>query len=727
MSTGAVRILAVMVILSLATAVAPCAAAVTDGATGTATSATPDDDLAWLKSVLEAKGVDEAMRAGAARRLLRSNDPAALQVLARGLRSNELPVTEAVLIALVTSDREGPIPDMLTSAAIDAMSRLSPERREQVVTVAARATDPVNRLAAIAFDTNLQPSLRVHAINELYAIRSSESIAALIGLLDPARGEGPEVLEAVCRGLKLLTGTDYGQDVSAWRQWWQQVQGQPLEELLQARIRSLESQLTERKRTIDELQRELDRRAARLTQAYQELFVTLLPEQRQERMVALLADDIIPVRAFALDAIDRMIRNGEVPSNAIQAALVDRLTDRDATLRATALRLLDDLGSTQLEDAFATTFLAEQDPRVIEVYLDVLLRRPMPGAFPRLVQLLVDPALGEAAARSILRLHDDRRLPDGWQTQVVETARQAVDSRLQPTFIRLYGVACPDEELERVRALLDNEDAALRRAAAEALRRRGERDILLAHLEDEAVFPSAVRLLSDTADLDALRRLATIRCPASLQSEWEQSLQRCAAGLPAGDLIAADDILAQQAPDQVQTRIGLLTRAFDNGTTVPAPLVRSALLRLGTLLVERGDISTMDGILERATVPADPEVDALRFRVLALAQDYDGAARLARPPADWVNLLRWAAPRERINAVPLRDEILKRFAVALETDAELRAAFDEASTAIDLRVGPVPSTGVGGARRSNGTNGAVGGGSAPRRNGDPLNSLVGPA
>ncbi|MCA9285367.1 MAG: hypothetical protein KDA22_09145 [Phycisphaerales bacterium] len=681
-----------------------------NGGPVSATTANGSDDAAWLRSVLEAKGIDEPTRVGAARRLLTIGDPPALQVLEEGLRQGEAPVMEAVLNALI-AEGDRSVPNLLASAVADAMPKLPPDRRPQVVPILARSEEPVGRLAAVALDRSFGPELRILAINALDGFRTTESVAALVDVLDPAHNELPEVVTAACQGLTQLTNFDYGNDVEAWRQWWQQVQGKPLEEFLQVKVRSLEAQVADRQRQIDDLQRELDRRTTRLTQAYQELFVSLSPEQRQDRMVALLADDTAPIRVFALDAVDRMIRNGEVPAPALQQALAERLADREPTIRALALRLLDDLGSSSLKQAFAASFQTEQDPKVIEAYLDVLVRHPAAAAFPRLVQLLDDPKLDEAAARAVFRLYDEKRLPDDWREQVQEKAERALDVRWTPAFVRLYGISCDASGLVRLQDVLQNDDPLMRRAAAEALRRRGQWEPLVAKLDDEAVFPAAVRALADPpVDLARIRQLAAIRPPESLQSEWEGNLQRAANAIPLDEVLAADDALASLLPTSPKVRIEALLRLVDaEPGTISNAVRRDAVLRVCGLLLELGDAKQAMATLDRTQLPVDADIDALRFRALALGGDFDRAARLSSKPEDWLSLFRWAVPRERIDPVMLRDEIRDRFGEAIDQDEALSQAFHEASAALDAR----PRSGVGPVNTP--TPGANGG-HEPRRN-----------
>ena len=88
-----------------------------------------------------------------------------------------------------------------------------------------------------------------------------------------------------------------------------------------------------------------DQLNTRLVETLRELFVRLSNEEQLQRLPNLLDDELPAVRRFALDRVDRRVRDGEWVPVSIQDRLVARLADERELLdlRLSAAQLLSHL------------------------------------------------------------------------------------------------------------------------------------------------------------------------------------------------------------------------------------------------------------------------------------------------------------------------------------------------------------------------------------------------
>lgn len=403
-----------------------------------------DPEVRWLASILRMKGADAAIRRGAAERLLRLASPppgagrrAADEALAElagalrngGPRDGDDPAS-AVLEAVQSV---GVAPAELALPMIELARRLPSDRRDPVRAAAARLEGAAASVVGpVAWDPSREMPDRLAAIWLLGAMRAAESVDALVSLLDPAREQPTPIVDAACDQLERLLERGFGRDAVKWRRWWTELPGdagaageRSLLGSLRARILQLESSLQRRQREVDEV-------ASRLAATTGELFLTLASTARQERTIVLLADPLPSLREFALTQVDRLLRNGEVPVEPLQLALLERLDDPQAELRIRTLKLLGDIGRPQLSEEISPAFARESDPGVIAAYLSLLQRQPSPTTFERLAELLEDPVVGEDAARAIVRLVEDDLLFGAWQDRVRDVTRRLVDASALP-------------------------------------------------------------------------------------------------------------------------------------------------------------------------------------------------------------------------------------------------------------------------------------------------------
>ncbi|MHC5024889.1 MAG: HEAT repeat domain-containing protein, partial [Planctomycetota bacterium] len=267
--------------------------------------------------------IDEVTRRGAASELVMMGLPDATATLDEALRSEHASVVLATVSAL--EQAPDPLPDLIE--ALVAALRHPPDGTEDrlAMLIPRFGSDGLERITALALDTDLPAAERTGSVRALATYRSPEAAGRLVALLDPARAEPPEMVEATCRALGQLTGFPYGADPAAWRDWWADVQNLPREQWLSRFVESLSGQLTKLQQEIDRKTRATDRLERRIVETYRDLFPAQPVGQQIAGLPDLLSDELDVVRRFAVGRVDRLLRDGVRVPQGLQDQLAGRL------------------------------------------------------------------------------------------------------------------------------------------------------------------------------------------------------------------------------------------------------------------------------------------------------------------------------------------------------------------------------------------------------------------
>jgi len=644
-----------------------------------------DPDLQWLRSILQNPANAPEVRLGAAQRIVSRGSSDALRIVDEALRSGDPGQIEAVTSAL---DDEGRTRPSTLDALISALATSPRELHARIARLLSREGDAAaERVAQMALDASRPPSERLGAIFVLGQLRGRDPVPDLMTLLDEKRREPPEILRESCESLERATGQRLGVTPDVWRQWWAARRASPSQEVV---IAGLREQLLQLQKQIDLEAERSTKLGNRLRQAYIDLLPTLPAPERSERIAALLDDELPDVRNMGLGQVERVLRNGERPSDAVMARVMDRLTDRVPSIRIRAMRLLDDLGAPRLAERVAEILPAESDPGAAEAMLRLLAIRPIPLAFGPTAARLQEPALAEVAAMAVNRIADAGMAPSGWESDVIDEVRAALEGRVTPELVRLRAVAGNDADRDAVTALLANAEEPVRLGAAEGLRRSGRRRALLERADaDPAIYAVAIASIADQPAAPAVVASLLDLPPKSEQTAaWNTQMQRVLVALPPRDALAADERLRPLAfVDPAVREAGLRAALAAPMNGGDGALRVDVLARLADLLMDKGDAR---GALRLLTADGVERGDAIRprlFRAAVLEGEYDLAAGIESAAERWISLLEAIAPAVPRSARPLADEILLRFGRTL-SDAE-RARV----TAVERTLGAVSAGG----------------------------------
>lgn len=654
-----------------------------------------DSDVQWLVDVLSTSSALPAVRVGAAERLLMLRDSSgeprgdALAALSAGLVGTDPAVAGVILDAMRQIED---VPAVLAAPLVELARSAPPEPPEMIERIRAAAarlaSDAIPMLTAIVLDDAAELGSRRGAIVVLAAMRRQQSLAAMVELLAPDARTRRDLKALVCEMLERSFGQGFGDDPDRWIRWWidnrfeaQSPAVQSLVQQLRERILTLEGQSTRSRREVEEV-------AGRLAAAYAEIFVALAPDLRMERVAKLMSDPLAAVREQCIGQVERMLANGESLTRPLTVALTERLSDPVPAHRIRAIKLLEGISRVESAPELAAAFQTETDPEVVAAYMRHFQRIPNPAVADHLVRLLEDPRFSVDAARSLVRLAEDRALDEASSARALDTARVlasaagggvvgANGSAGTPDvwFIRLLGVVGGESDLEEIERLLASSDPAIRGAAAETMRHRRRLDPLTPLASDVAIYPVLMRGLADPpVDLDRLRRVLELAPPAPAQlADRDAAVRRILATIDPARLIEADDLLLTAGGQFESVRRDALLRVAELPVDVLATDDRDRLLmRLARILCFGGEPARAATLLDPIVRPDDPELERLRFAAAVLDGRFDTAEQLHGTPGPWLDLLEEVNVKAPASAERVRVVIEARLAGAMSVGERAR-------------------------------------------------------
>ncbi len=626
-----------------------------------------DPDLQWLRSILQNPSNAPEVRLGAAQRIVARGSSDSRRIVDEALRSGDPGQIEAITSALDEEAKQRP---PMLDALLAALASSPRELHPRLARLLAREGDPAaEQVARMALDPARPAAERLGAIYALGQFRGRDSVPDLMVLLDERRREPPEVIREGCDALERATGQRLGASPEAWRQWWAARRAAPTQELT---IAALKEQLAQQQKQFDAEVERSAKLAARLRQSFLDLLPTLAPAERADRILLLLDDELPEVRIMGIGQVERLLRNGERPSDAITARVMDRLTDKVPAIRTRAVRLLDDLAAPRLPERLAEILPAESDPGAAEAMLRVLALRPIAAAYGPASARLSDPALADVAAMAVNRISDAGLAPGGWEGDLVQRVRDGVVQKATPELVRLLAVAGTESDRDAVTKLLADRDEAIRVGAAEGLRRAGRRRAVTERAAaDPAVYGVAVQAIADQPASQAVAAALMDLPPRADQAgQWNAAMERVVTALPPKDLLAVDERLKALAFVDPRVReAGLRAALAPSANGLDATMRIEIVGRLADLLLDEGDGRGALLLFSSGGIDTSGVLRPRHFRAAILEGEYDLAATIEARATTWISLLESMVPISPREARPLADEITLRFGPSL-TDAE---------------------------------------------------------
>jgi hypothetical protein len=623
------------------------------------------DDRDFLDAILGNAANPRPVRVGAAERLLKEGSDRALGVIERSLAGGDPALVSVVVEAI---DRTDLLPPRLVGPLVASLAMLGDSEASAVGRVLA-ATDPTyqERIGTLALDATAAAAGRRGPIVALGEFHDRSAQGRLMELLEVDRKEPPEVVAAAVLALSRSTGLGLGTEPGRWRDWWIGSREGDASAEFAAVVRSLTARLDEAERSAADERRRSDRLNERLVGAMREWLATLPVRERFERCAALLEDELPSLRTLGLRETERLLRNGERPTEAVVAAARGLLDDVDPSLRSRGARLLRDLRVEDLDVRLAERLGSERDPTVVASWLAILEERPNPAAFGPALALIGDASLEEPAAALLCRLVERRMVPPEWEASVRGPLRPVVARRAREHTAKLLALAGDESDLANVQVLLDASDAAVRTGAAEGLLVRGVRRPLLERADDPAIYPSVIAALAEgEASPVTLAALVAKPPPEASRAAWNAALASLLRRLAVEDLLEADRLLEPLSAVEPRTRIvGLERIALNARSASSADEAADGLRRLVEVQLDAGRIGDAIAFLEGLKPVRGEPLHAALFRAEALAGNYADAAILEPDSAPWLALVDELADRGLPAAGPLAEQAATRFGSSL--------------------------------------------------------------
>ncbi len=621
--------------------------------------------------------IEPQTRRGAAEELVAMRIGQATSILAQALGSDSEAAVIAVIEAIEASS--DPVAGLLATV-ITTLQTGSPEIAERLSSVLLRYGRPaLQQTGAVALDRNLPIASRLGPITALGSFQSRESAGYLMTLLERDPPESPQVVTKACNSLERLTGFSFGSDADQWRTWWAEHKDEPLEDWLHIMLEQLSVRNADLEQQSQQLKRENDAIAQRVVEAERQLMVTRSPEDQFTHLESLLSDSLTPVRQFAIDRVERLLRDSELAPVQVQDKLAERLADAGEAgdLRLSAARLLNDLNYPRTGELVGAALAAESEATQAAGYLEILVKRPRPEALAVLMRWLDVAQTTASAADALWALVNSAALDETAMARLRPEARRAASQYATPAHVRLLAGIGQDIDRAGIKKWLDSDDVAIRSAAAQGLSRAGVLEPLQLRAADEAIYPHRINLLARGAvDLTTLRELTRVAPPQPNQQMWTVAMTGFFDKLPPGQMLQGDDLLASFEHVDQTLRVTVLARAAQlPDDALPADQRSALFVRLAELWLVTGNAQSAHDLLVRIDEASAPlNLAQLRFSAAVLSGHYEIAAGLDNDAAAWVVLLTALAESDAVAAVRLRDEIQRRFEGAF--DEQTQAAFD---------------------------------------------------
>lgn len=637
------------------------------------------DAIAFARGVLLDPGTAEDLRRTAVERLARDGSPPAIAALGEAIAGDEAAIVATTLQALGQMPEAGPaLLEPLLQPMLTALAKAPAGLLDPLGLLMARL-DQADRAAvrAMATDPGRPPTERLAAIHVLGVLASIESGDSLVALLDPVRTEDPAIRRAAREALVRMMGRDLGSDHAAWTDWWND-----------ARRRGLADWWREIRRRdreqIARLQTELDALASRHVELLRQLYAGFndaTPSPREiELLLVHLADPAPAVRRFAVERIERLVRDSVPIPTPLLEPIITRLDDESGPIRTAAVRLLDEAGLPALEDRLIARLPSEPDPATASAMLEVLGRGARPEAAEAVIARLDVPATAAAAARATWMLARAGSLPDAARTRAAELAARRLESdpAAADAARLLANIGGADTVAGLIGRLAPETPAAMVTAIAEGLASAGTLAPLLERSELPAVRPVLIDALADgeATETRLEQLLALAPAPdAENRRAWESAVARLARRLPAHGVLAVHGRMpAATDPAALEQRRLMLVPTATAATAEGREDAVDTLLAAAGVLLDLARPADAWSLIESAGISGTHEkLRASRIRAALLTGRYDEAAAADGDPNAWLAALEEllaqiqvgnggeAAARTTETARRLSEEIARRF------------------------------------------------------------------
>jgi HEAT repeat protein len=341
--------------------------------------------LERYRAIIENRDDSSATRIAQAQEMLETGWPEATALAIRLLSDGDDPGVKSVLCQAIGNFGRS-APSQLTDRLVEPLLALLASADEDV---ARRAADALSTFASpqvaeslreVAGDSNAPLRARQMALTALTPNSHRREVAA--ALVDLLGATEPKLVNDAIEALRSISAVDFGSDVGQWRLWWEAQSLLSDRGWLESVLKVRSQRLRRSEESAAKYRQESEKRyadlAARLAETLASLFRQTPQGERDTLLVAWLGDASPEYRRAAAKLIAEQISEGNLPSEAIRAALVRRYADESPEVRRLSVDIVGALNEPSDATAMLLRMKIEQDNSVRETLLRVLgkLRNP---------------------------------------------------------------------------------------------------------------------------------------------------------------------------------------------------------------------------------------------------------------------------------------------------------------------------------------------------------------
>lgn len=415
----------------------------------------------------------------------------------------------------------------------------------------------------------------------------------------------------------------------------------------------------------------------RLFDSYVDYWPLISSEDQHERLPKVLVDPIPELRAFGVERVAVLLRDGEAMDKELQL-VVTLVQDPHPSVRLAAAKLLPEINVVDLSEYVkqsdgkpiglsefvARALETEERQGIAALELAFFQTRPHADAInPSINRLRTGPV--DPAAKTLFALLNADMVSDTQKNRIFKHVQRCL--RIQsinklPSLITLNAMLGDTTIQHGLIHLLKSPDKSIAMAVAQGFASAGFAEPLIG-LDDPDLYAFALVALRNRGGIDSIQDLMAL--DAKNDPDWGAAVFAIATTLDVTSLLRADDILERKGMSVL--RLSILQSVWDDSSSKSRPERIAIAKRATPLLIETGDaVGALQLLGEFGDNLNDDDLLTLRFDAAIAASAWDAAADARITPKPWIEAWKLKA-NEPATADAIRKQIILRFQDKLTT------------------------------------------------------------
>ncbi len=407
--------------------------------------------------------------------------------------------------------------------------------------------------------------------------------------------------------------------------------------------------IAQQAKTIDQLR-------SRLLESYTLYWPLISSEYQHELLPSLLQDPLHELRAFGVDRVAVLLRDGEATEEELQL-VVNHLRDANPDVRYSAAKLLPEINISGLPEYVANSLSHETDLRVIEEELSFFRTRPNPKAIEPTISLLSFAPV-ESAADTLIVLLSTNDISEETKIRIVKIVQRTRRTNNIPALITLEAMLGTQNVKNKLIRLLNHPNEETRVAVAKGFASSGFAAPLIERASNPEFYEFALIALQERAGINSFIELMDLY--QAENETWQNAAFSIATSLDTSSLLRADDMLKRIELNEL--RLIILNSVWENAEDKSHAAKKAIARRAVPLMMKSGDCV---GALQMLDVFGESLVDedllTLRFAAAICASAWDAAADAKSTPEPWIEVWQSTLRTDSTTAAVIKQQITLRF------------------------------------------------------------------